>query len=432
MSVAVATKELNFASKREKAVSASSERIEVPPQNGSSFSLGQTIDLRIPSSMPRGTYLDTQNSYVKLAINYTRASTTGTTTELNLPRNGIYNLIQKVEILSSSATLSVIEDYHKLCNIFIDSECSTDFKSGIGEVQFGMASNSSDDEGQELHGAVSTTKKTTFCFPLILTSLASSSKYLPLFSNDNIIIRLTLASLVDGFMVQSNSLVTSADIKINPVSMICNVVKLDAMAQSMVDQANGGVYTIIVDDWRNAKSVVATTDRTINANLGFSNQSLSRVLFGFYIAADGTKDSQGSRAHRSVSEYAFQLNGRNYPAQKIKASFLATDENVSEAMAEIRASTRQAMDFGQPTDISLADFKTDGDGGRSFYEIDLEGLRSGEDTVYSGLYTVGGTTSLEASMNNSSTAVNTLNIFGQYQGALTLDTNGSNVFTYSV
>jgi hypothetical protein len=430
MSVAVATKELNFASKREKAVSASAERIEVPPQNGSSFSLSQTIDLRLPSGMARGHYLDMQNSYVKLAISCNRAVASDAN-DVHLPRNGIYNLIQKVEILSSSATLSVIEDYHKLCNIFLDSECDAVFKLGFGQAQFGMDEASV--KGQPLTLSAGTgTKKTTFAFPLILTNLASSSKYLPLFSNDNIIIRLTLASRTDGLISGNNVTDANSNIIVNPVSMICNVVKLDAMAQSLVDEANGGVYTMILDDYRNAKSVVAQTDRSINANLGFSNQSLSRVLFAFYNAPTLTTDSQGDRPHRSVSEYTFQLNGKNYPAQKIKVNHSASDLNISEAIAEIRASTRQAMDFGQANDITLTQFNTDDAGGRAFYEIDLEGLRSGEDTVYSGLYTVGGTTSLEVSMNADGNAQNTLNVFAQYQGALTLDTNGSNVFTYSV
>lgn len=430
MSVAVATKELNFASKREKAVSASAERIEVPPQNGSSFSLGQTIDLRLPSGMARGHYLDFQNSYVKMAIKCERAADS-VNNDVWLTRNGIYSLIQKVEILSSSATLSVIEDYNKLCSIFLDSECSHDFKGSLGQVQFGMSQAAA--KGQAISSQDGTDDlTTTFAFPLILTNLASASKYLPLFSNDNIIIRLTLASRTDGLISGSAVTDANANIVVNPVSMICNVVKLDAMAQSMVDQANGGVYTMILDDYRNAKAVVQTGDRSINANLGFSNQSLSRVLFGFYNASTATTDGQGDRPHRSVSEYTFQLNGKNYPAQKIKANFSDAQRNVSEAVAEIRASSRQAMDFGQPNDITLTEFLTDGASGKAFYEIDLEGLRSGEDTVYSGLYTVGGTTSLEVSMNADGSAQNTLNVWGQYQGALTLDTNGSNVFTYSV
>ena len=273
---------------------------------------------------------------------------------------------------------------------------------------------------------------TTYAFPLILTNLASSSKYLPLFSNDNIIIRLTLASRTDGLISGTAVTDANANIAVNPVSMICSVVKLEAEAQNMVEEANGGVYTMILDDYRNAKSVVATADRSINASLGFSNQSLSRVLFAFYNASTASTDGQGDRPHRSVSEYTFQLNGKNYPAQKIKANYSSTQRNVSEAVAEIRASSRQAMDFGQPNDITLTEFLTDTAGGKAFYEIDLEGLRSGEDTVYSGLYTVGGTTSLEVTMNGDGTAQNTLNVWGQYQGALTLNTKGSNVFTYSV
>jgi hypothetical protein len=66
--VAVASKELNFASKREQAISASSSRLEIPSSNGTTFKCGQTIDLKLPSGMVRGSYLDFENSYVKLAV----------------------------------------------------------------------------------------------------------------------------------------------------------------------------------------------------------------------------------------------------------------------------------------------------------------------------------------------------------------------------
>lgn len=433
MAETVATKELNFSPSagRQQSVSASAERIEVPPQNGSSFTIsansGQTIDLRLPSGMQKGTYLDFHNSYVKMSLNVPRGGANDATTQCQLSRNGIHTIISKVEILSASSTISVIEDYHKLCSLFLDSESDPLFKGNLGSVQFGM-----DDDpikGKELTGAVNTTKKTTFAFPLILTNLFSNTKYLPCFHNDNLVIRLTLGGIIDSFITSTAAPVS---ITVNPVSMVCQIVKLSNEAQMMVEQMNGNVYQMVLDDWRNAKGVVGTADRSINQNLGFSNQSLSRVLFAFYNSPLRTADTQGDRAHRHVSEYTFQLNGKNYPAQKIKSNFSNTDENHSEVIAEIRASTRQSGDFTQSGDITPSSV-VDGAGGRMFYEIDLEGLRANDqDSIYSGLYTVGGTTSLEVSMNADGAAQNTLNVWGQYQGRLVLDLNQGSTFTYSV
>lgn len=433
MAETVATKELNFSASagRQQSVSASAERIEIPPNNGSSFSIlansGQTIDLRLPSGMAKGHYIDYHNSYIKLSLNVPRGATNDDTTQCQLSRNGIHTIIQKVEILSSSSTISVIEDYHKLCSIFLDSESNALFKNQLGAVQFGMKDDAI--KGKELTGAVNTTKKTTFCFPLILTNLFSNTKYLPAFHNDNLVIRLTLGGIVDSFITSTDP---PASITVNPVSMVCQIVKLSSEAQAMVEQMNGNVYQMVLDDWRNAKGVVATADRSINQNLGFSNQSLSRVIFAFYNAPSNTSDSQGDRPHRHVNEYTFQLNGKNYPAQKIKANYSTTDENHSEPIAEIRASTRQSGNFTDSGDIQPSDI-LDGAGGRVFYEIDLEGLRANDqDSIYSGLYTVGGTTSLEVSMNANGTAQNTLNVWGQFQGRLILDLNQGSTFTYSV
>ena len=136
--VAVASKELNFASKREQAISASSSRLEIPSVNGTNFKCTQTIALKLPSGMVRGSYLDFENSYVKLAVNAKRAGT-GATYNLNVARNGIHNIISKVEILSSSSTISVIENYNELVNIFLDSESSTAYELSLGNAQFGMS-----------------------------------------------------------------------------------------------------------------------------------------------------------------------------------------------------------------------------------------------------------------------------------------------------
>jgi hypothetical protein len=122
-------------------------------------------------------------------------------------------------------------------------------------------------------------KKTAYCLPLILTPLWSSSKYLPCFHNGNLTIRLTLNTFDNAFISGSATSEVASGFKVNPVSMVCNVVTLDPSAQNMIDQGNGGVYTMILDDFRSSRGGSITTDqRLINQNLGFSHQSLSRVI----------------------------------------------------------------------------------------------------------------------------------------------------------
>ena len=430
MSVAMSTKELNYAVKREKAVSCTSSRVSVPPSNGSSFSTGQSIDLKLPSGMARGSYIDFQNSYVKISITATRAADSANN-DLKLPRNGIFNLFEKIELMSSSSTISTVDSYNKLLNVFLDSECSQDFKASVGEVGYGMTNEST--YGAVLTPAAGTgTKTTTYCVPLLLLSLFSSTKYIPAFHNDNLSIRLTLASRVGGFISGTGVTDANAAITINPVSMIYNIVRLSEQAQMMIDQSCGGVYSLVLDDWQSTKyGTVQTGDRSVVANLGFSHQSISRIVFAFYLPEAAIADSNGTRVSRSVSEYCFQLNGQNHPAVKIKADFRTTSENHSEILAEIRASTRRSADFQSASTIDSSTM-IDGAGGRSFFEIDLESLRSGDDGVYSGLYTVGANTSVSIDMNQDGATAAQLNIWGQFQGSLRLDTNTGNVFTYSV
>ena len=267
----------------------------------------------------------------------------------------------------------------------------------------------------------------------------SSSKYLPLFSADNIIIRLTLNSKAKAFIGTNDG---NSTVKVQNIEFVNYVVKLDPVASKLVDDAVGGRYSVVLDDWRNGHGTIPADSQTINQNLGLSVASLSRVLFAFYktdYATDRAQaDVEGSRSHRFVSEYSFQLNGQNYPAQRIKAG---ASSNMSEVMAEIRGSTRQSLDFDQGSDLSLGEFQlndTDGDElseiGKAFYEIDLESLRQydSENSVYSGLYTIGGVTSLDCQMSAAGSGAQDLNVWGQFQATLSLDTRGDNIFTYQI
>ena len=124
MSATAATSMLNYNDHRQKAMSASYERVKVPPQNGTVFEMGNTIDIRLPN-MPMGSFLDFHNSYLKLNIETVKPlpdnGVPRIADDLYLPRNGVYGgLIQRVEIISSAQTISVIDQYSKLANIFLD------------------------------------------------------------------------------------------------------------------------------------------------------------------------------------------------------------------------------------------------------------------------------------------------------------------------
>ena len=474
MSAAAGTSMLNYNSKRQPALSATMERVKIPPQNGTIFAMGSTIDIRLPN-MPHGNFLDFHNSYLKLNIE-TSVSVTGVVAQtlnsdgseatakvpakveaadrLFLPQNGVYGgLIQRVEIISAAQTISVLDEYSKLTNLFISSESGAHFKQGVGSVQYGMGGGTTtnvergailtfDSPGVDDTISTGNVQQNFFCFGLLLTNLMSSSKYLPLFSSDNIIIRLTLNTTEKAFVSGASTVPLSTQVSVKNVEMVNQIVKLDPTAAKLVDDSVGGRYEVVVDDWRNAKSQIAKANTTMNVNLGYSFASLSRVIFAFYKNDYGSGtirdiDVENNRSTRNLSEYSLQLNGVNIPAQRIKAD---TKSNLSEVMAEIRGSPRQSLDFTQLSDITKANFQVDGGPGKgattnigtAFYEIDTEGLRNydNEDGVYSGVYTVGSVTSLDATMSGAGACDTELNVWGQFQATLSLDTRGDNIFTY--
>jgi hypothetical protein len=463
MSTTAATSMLNYANKRTKAMSATTERVKVPPQNGTSFQLQSTIDLRMPN-MPKGSFLDMHNSYIKLNIRTEKhvGADAGAgdpaiaanpvsreSDEVFLTQNGVFALIERIEIISAAQTISVIDQYSKLAGCFLTTESDGNFKKGAGALQFGMGYDADHaDKGVLLTpaGTGNGAQDNFFCFPLILTNLMSSSKYIPLFSSDNLIIRITLNSYSRGFVTGATvagTAVTAGTCRtlapvIQNVEMVNQIVKLDPIAAKLVDDSVGGVYQVVVDDWRNARSQIEASAQTLNVNLGYSFASLSRLIFAFYKTDYpnflNDYDSENNRSHRFLSEYSFQLNGVNYPAQRLKADPVS---NLSEVVAEIRGSTRQSLDFSHQMCATRANWGLNNVAGKatnvgqSLYEIDLEGLRSyQENDVYSGLYTIGGVTSVDATMSAGGGAPMELNVWAQFQATLTLDTRGDNIFTY--
>ena len=214
MATTAGTSMLNYNDKRQKAMSASYERVKIAPVNGNTFSLSNSIDFKIPN-MNKGNFLDFHHTYFKVNIATDKASDAAIH-NIYLPRNGVYNIFDRIEIITSSQTISVIDEYAKLVNIFLDSECGLAFKASTGSAQYGMGSlkltEANCERGQLLTAVTTGVQDNYFCFPLMLSNLMSASKYLAMFSSDNVILRFTLSNLTNGF-ISSNGNTSTVTIK---------------------------------------------------------------------------------------------------------------------------------------------------------------------------------------------------------------------------
>ena len=135
--------------------------------------------------------MDFQSSYLKFTIN------NGDAAAIQLGgAAGAYNIISKLEVLSSGFTLCSIDNYNKLIAMLSDAQLSNDYKLDTGGLLAGQASPS---ETADLVGLISipAAGSRTFCLPLQALPM-NTHKYWPLFARDNLRIRLTFASAANG------------------------------------------------------------------------------------------------------------------------------------------------------------------------------------------------------------------------------------------
>ena len=116
---------LNYGKTRQKASSSRSYRVKVPSSNGTSFTLGNTINIDLPSNM-RNTYIDFANSYLSFKVKRTDNLTDGSvgtgSVVLGSGGCGAYSLINRLEAVVGSQTIFSVNNYNQLCDMLMDME----------------------------------------------------------------------------------------------------------------------------------------------------------------------------------------------------------------------------------------------------------------------------------------------------------------------
>ena len=443
---------LSYASKRLRAVNSRSYRVVSPSTSaGSSVNLGQSIEFRIAGSQ-QSSFLDNSTMYIKFVIKNNDATDAA---NFNFEgKNGAFSLIKKVDILVGGSTISTVDNYNLLHSMFSDTDTSAAYGRQVGNVLFGAGSSS--DGATVLAAAAAAGGNAavpagtrTIILPFLLNNIANSKKYIPLFSRDEIRIKIQLESAQLALKSVDAGLV-DADVEIQTPELIYNVVELSAEAMALVDQSVDSKYEIVADDYRHTSSTVtATANQTHVANLGFSFSSLNRVLISLRNStnlANVQKFSIGNRCRSGLEEVNLLLNGESIPSQRIKIS----SDSASEALAELLIADRALMATDHDSRINggAGFLANDPDGsnaantGNFQIQIDTESMRSNSDDpgIYSGVSTI--SSSLQAQLkfganrgagaNADASGPTQIDFFAQYTSLLTLDMKGSQTFVLSV
>lgn len=454
---------LNFPHHRQRASGGDLQRIIQPSTNGSTYKFGQSIDLVIAGN--QSGYMDIHSSYVRLKIAYDRKATTAPHA-LTLSPDGVFSFFSKIELLSSGTTISSIDEYSKLASIALSGDCNVTTRSGPAAVQYGMGNGLGYDLGKsdaaDGTGTVGT-EEVTLSFPLLMTALWSSSKYLPLCGND-LRIRLTLRSAETALILGTKAVITSGalvlpddatsnnwagdvnDVTISPVELVMYKVVLTPEADAIVKSQAGDVYNLILNDYSCNVSNVTDTATSANFQLGASYSSLSRVFFGFYpnYSSDVLRQKGSTESHRitrNLVKYNFNVAGQKIPAQELTADLqgstcLQENMNVMKLVGDF-----QHLNSINATNWSISSLITKG--GRSaagtttigtrYFDIDLETQRNYDSVngIYAGINTLSQPTSLQCTFSAAGTASDVV-IFAEHQIGFKLDMSPMGTRTWRV
>ncbi len=416
---------LAYGSKRLRAMNSRSYRVVSPSTNTSSATLGQTIEFRIPGNQ-MASFLDNSTMYFKFSITNNGAN-------LNLEgKSGIFAIIKKISILTSGQSISEVDNYNVLHSCFIDTDTSIQYGNNVGKVLSGMNNNA-------LGLALGNGSTTSFVLPFLMNCLANSKKYIPLFSRDNITIKIQLDTALNA--VKTAGAVADSQVVIGTPELIYNVVELDAAAFAAVSGSVDDKFEIVADDYRHTSSTVsASGNQTHVANLGFAFSSLNRVIIAQRNSARQTADALciGNRCKRGLEEVNLLLNGESIPSRPIKIT-----NQASEPLAELLIADRALVATDHDSRVNIgagfnADDPTGADAdntGSFLVQIDTESMRSNNDDpgIFSGVSTIGSVLQAQLKYNSSAPSGTTiLDVFAQYTSLLTLDMKGSQTFVLSV
>lgn len=449
------TSMVDFTNHKKQSASSQLERVVLSASNGSSFSAGQSTDIVIPGNT--SAFFDAHSSYLRFSINYNRTSAQ-TGHDLALGTNGVFNCVKKIEILASGVTVASCDEWGKLMNCVLDSDQSSDHQNGSSSVQYG-GGNTDDqltNQGASLDGGsaaaigIYTTK---FTMPLLLTPLGSSTKYIPLMG-DELRIRITWNSFADSFIAGHRDATTDvafsgleSNVTFSPVEYIMYKVQFDSLPLSLIRSNAGDKYTLILDSYTNAKGNVTANQTSSVFQTGFNYTSASRIILAFFPEyaggnrlARGLADSERHKISRSVSDYCFNVSGKNIPSQKLKgdaSSVLTENKNCLRILGDFQHSSAiNKTNFTIPKMAGAATFpgRAPNTIGTRHYEIDLESFKNYSDVngVYSGISTIGQTASVhvdyDADTDNACSAL----MWCEHQIGLTLDMSPEGTGTWKV
>ena len=369
-----------------------------------------------------GQYISPSEIYLSYTFNNKDATNT-----IRLDGSG-YSVIDRATVLSSGATVSDLQNYAPWAQLMLDSQL------GVGKTStFSAFGGGGTDTSKNIirdGASVANSSSINVSLPLMGTCIDSSTsdKYIPVGAISDLQLQLYISSA-------NNAVVSAAagSWSLSNIALTVVYIQLDAGAQKMLDDAQGGVYRWSGEQWKGYNYTLAKSSASDNVIVPFKGASAKSVCSIYRLASNINNYAAYTNLSRlcpfvSGSTYFVTIGSDTYPGIPIKNSTMHLVEYLKmwHGLTNPLALTTS---FDASTWVA-GDSTTPASAGTFVAGLNLEAYSNKSGTIHSGVSVLGGTTMILNQVYSSalSSATSTLqttyvhfdSIFSVENGQLTV------------
>jgi hypothetical protein len=341
----IISKKLMLNDPKERSLEVRQSRLKITPSNGSSFSSGDYIELKLPVSSR--SYMDT-NAMLMFSV-----ASTGSVHGV-VDTDGYSFFSKQTQFINGVPLLEL-----PFCNV-IDAAENSVRNSSVSQMS-SLLKGSAGLENRPQMGKEISGNKTTFCLPMNRGIFSNKKRQFDLDTSASPVLNFYVETAARALVRKDQHLLSAALVPtaysgvagsvtydpgdpspflITDVSLIVNVVQLSAAAQVQLDNTLGRQLYFDYEGVSVSAGTKQISDTSKTVNVSFNNSSLNRIAVIHQVADNNSDASQFSISNRSLAglnSLEVNVSGINFPQQPLLMS--ATD------CTEALLSTLESMDL---------------------------------------------------------------------------------------
>ena len=356
--------------------------------------------IRINLPVAPQSFIDFSDTVLSLKFTNRSCQTDSASTSESAVRTQLSNLIKSVSILNQdSEQIEYINNYNLCVNIIDDYTMSVGRKTSVDSILAGGSTDGNPANALEIAGSATTAladgSSKVMCDGL-MTGFTSGQFLSPLGYLKGvpcaIVLELEDPATCLKINTTANGLVgyKVSDIEIRAKQIRFNDAFNQAFMSSMIQSGSAGINYVTESFIHTQNSLNSGVSGTQNVNFSMNPRSAKYLLVSHRLEADVTdkdKYSLATRSSASLTQYSFEINGKQLPTQPINIS----NTNLSQGYSQILDAFGQINNMASQNLItvgatnSLLYSETQATASKYVSALVLEDFNSATSSVYSGM-----------------------------------------------